>query len=60
MLLLLEQNAREMRIHDDMQEIIERILQADVVIWSFPLYYFGLPGPLKNLIDRSFPCRSPS
>ena len=46
-------------IHDDMQEIIERILQADVVIWSFPLYYFGLPGPLKNLIDRQLPMSLP-
>ena len=46
-------------IHDDMQEIIEKILRADVVIWSFPLYYFGLPGPLKNLIDRQLPMALP-
>lgn len=46
-------------IHDDMQEIIEKILRADVVIWSFPLYYFGLPGPLKNLIDRQLPMSLP-
>ena len=42
-----------------MQEIIEKILRADVVIWSFPLYYFGLPGPLKNLIDRQLPMSLP-
>ncbi len=46
-------------IHDDMQEVIEKILWADVVIWSFPLYYFGLPGPLKNLIDRQLPMSLP-
>ena len=46
-------------IHDDMQEIIEKILRADVIIWSFPLYYFGLPGPLKNLIDRQLPMSLP-
>lgn len=46
-------------IHDDMQEVIEKILRADVVIWSFPLYYFGLPGPLKNLIDRQLPMSLP-
>ena len=46
-------------IHDDMQEIIEKILRADVVIWSFPLYYFGLPGPLKNLLDRQLPMSLP-
>ena len=46
-------------IHDDMQGVIEKILWADVVIWSFPLYYFGLPGPLKNLIDRQLPMALP-
>ena len=46
-------------IHDDMQGVIEKILWADVVIWSFPLYYFGLPGPLKNLIDRQLPMSLP-
>lgn len=46
-------------LHDDMQAIIEKILWADVIIWSFPLYYFGLPGPLKNLIDRQLPMSLP-
>ena len=42
-------------IHDDMQGVISKILWADVVVWSFPLYYFGLPGQLKTLIDRQLP-----
>ena len=46
-------------ISDDMQGVIEKILWADVIIWSFPLYYFGLPGPLKNLIDRQLPMALP-
>ena len=46
-------------LHDDMQAIIEKILWADIIIWSFPLYYFGLPGPLKNLIDRQLPMSLP-
>lgn len=46
-------------LHDDMQAIIEKILWADAIIWSFPLYYFGLPGPLKNLIDRQLPMSLP-
>lgn len=46
-------------LHDDMQAVIEKILWADVIIWSFPLYYFGLPGPLKNLIDRQLPMSLP-
>lgn len=46
-------------IHDDMQGVIDKILWADVVVWSFPLYYFGLPGSLKTLIDRQLPMSLP-
>lgn len=46
-------------IRDDMQGVIDKILWADVVVWSFPLYYFGLPGQLKALIDRQLPMSLP-
>ena len=42
-------------IKDDMQEVIEKLLWADITIWSFPLYYFSVPGKLKNLMDRQLP-----
>lgn len=42
-------------ICDDMPGVIENILWADTIIWSFPLYYFSVPGPLKNLMDRQLP-----
>lgn len=42
-------------ITDDMAEVIENMLWADVTVWSFPLYYFSVPGPLKNLMDRQLP-----
>lgn len=42
-------------IQDDMQEVIQKLLWADITIWSFPLYYFTVPGGLKNLIDRQLP-----
>ena len=42
-------------ITDDMAGVLENMLWADVTIWSFPLYYFSVPGPLKNLIDRQLP-----
>jgi len=42
-------------IADDMTGVIEAMLWADVTVWSFPLYYFSVPGPLKNLIDRQLP-----
>jgi len=42
-------------IADDMAGVIEAMLWADVTVWSFPLYYFSVPGPLKNLMDRQLP-----
>ncbi len=42
-------------ISDDMAGVIENMLWADVTVWSFPLYYFSVPGPLKNLMDRQLP-----
>lgn len=46
-------------ISDDMQKVIEKLLWADVTVWSFPLYYFNVPGSLKNLIDRQLPMNLP-
>jgi len=42
-------------IADDMKTVLEDKLWADVIVWSFPLYYFNVPGILKNLIDRQLP-----
>lgn len=42
-------------IHDDMGMVLEKLLWADLIVYSFPLYYFNVPGPLKNLIDRQLP-----
>ncbi|MGN0550926.1 MAG: NAD(P)H-dependent oxidoreductase [Acutalibacteraceae bacterium] len=42
-------------INDDMADVISKILSADIIIWSFPLYYFSMPGGIKNLMDRQLP-----
>ena len=42
-------------IRDDMSAVIDDMLWADVIVWSFPLYYFSVPGGLKNLMDRQLP-----
>lgn len=42
-------------IKDDMKGVIDKLLWADITIWSFPLYYFNVPGGLKTLIDRQLP-----
>lgn len=46
-------------IQDDMEQVIRDLLWADVTVWSFPLYYFTVPGALKNLIDRQLPMNLP-
>ena len=43
---------------DDMREILESILQSDLLILSFPLYCYGMPAPLKALLDRTLPLSS--
>lgn len=48
-------------IHDDdMRGILEEILESDVLLFSFPLYCYGMPAPLKALIDRILPLSSMS
>jgi len=46
-------------IKDDMSDILPKLIEADVVIWSFPLYYFSIPGGLKTLTDRQLPMALP-
>ena len=35
------------------------MIDADIIVWSFPLYYFNVPGILKNVIDRQLPMSLP-
>ncbi|MCR4578708.1 MAG: flavodoxin family protein, partial [Treponema sp.] len=46
-------------LKDDMQLVIQKEIEADLIIWSFPLYYFNVPGLLKNMIDRQLPMSLP-
>ena len=45
---------------DDMRGILEAMLKSDVLLFSFPLYCYGMPAPLKALIDRVLPLSSMS
>lgn len=46
------------RHKDDMRSILEEILDSDLLLFSFPLYCYGMPAMLKNLIDRTLPLSS--
>ena len=43
------------RHNDDMRFILEQILAGDLLLFSFPLYCYGMLAMLKNLIDRTLP-----
>ncbi len=40
---------------DDMQMLFPKFKEADVIVWASPVYYAGITGPLKNLMDRQLP-----
>ena len=39
-------------INDDVNDITSKVLQADVVCWATPIYYYEMSGQMKTLIDR--------
>ena len=43
---------------DDMRGILDAILDSDLLLFSFPLYGYGMPAHLKALIDRTMPLSS--
>ena len=43
---------------DDMKEILQEMLRSDLLLFSFPLYGYGMPAPLKALTDRTMPLSS--
>ena len=38
---------------DDMQEVREKMLAADVIVLASPIYYYSMTGQLKTVIDRT-------
>lgn len=43
---------------DDMKMILLEIIASDLLIFNFPLYCYGMPAPLKVLVDRTLPLSS--
>lgn len=46
-------------LRDDMDHLQEKYLAADLIIWSFPLYYLGMPSKMKAFLDRLLPFNLP-
>ena len=46
-------------VHDDMEKMTEKILESDVIIFAFPLYFFGISSIAKTMLDRLLPLKMP-
>ena len=44
---------------DDMQMLLPKLTEADVLVLATPLYVDGVTGPMKNLLDRIIPLAQP-
>ena len=42
-------------IGDDQNGILDDYRSAELIIWSFPLYCYGMPSHLKAVLDRTIP-----
>ena len=42
-------------ISDDQNGILDLYRTSDLIIWSFPLYCYGMPSHLKAVLDRTIP-----
>ena len=40
-------------IRDDANDLTEKLLNAEVVVWATPIYYYEMSGQMKTMIDRA-------
>ncbi|MGE5372997.1 MAG: NAD(P)H-dependent oxidoreductase [Solirubrobacterales bacterium] len=45
--------------NDDMPGLLERIRDADYVVWAGPLYFYGMTARLQRIIERTLPLVKP-
>lgn len=41
--------------NDDMEEILEKMVNADVIVMATPVYFYTMDAQMKTLIDRTVP-----
>ena len=52
---LICQSTRRCVIRDDGDAIAQKMLTADVVAFATPIYYYGMSGQMKTMLDRTNP-----
>ena len=53
-----KRNGGECIHNDDMKELLSEVLESDLLLFSYPLYCYGMPAPLKAFADRTMPLSS--
>lgn len=49
------QSTQRCVIHDDADTIVQNMLTADAIVFATPIYYYGMCGQMKTLLDRANP-----
>lgn len=49
------QSTQKCVIKDDASKIVEKMLNADVIVFATPIYFYEMCGQMKTLLDRSNP-----
>ena len=49
------QETQKCVIQDDTAQIVEKMAQADVIVFATPIYYYEMCGQLKTFLDRMNP-----
>ena len=49
------QSTQRCVIHDDADSIARKMLTADVLVFATPIYYYGMCGQMKTMLDRANP-----
>ncbi|RLL42790.1 flavodoxin family protein [Oceanobacillus piezotolerans] len=40
------------KVDDDLNELIDRVLEHDIFLFSTPIYWYSMSGPMKTFLDR--------
>ena len=49
-----KRNAGTCVYKDDVPEILDKMIKADVIVLASPIYFYSITGQMKTLIDRSY------
>ena len=53
-MILVKGNGGDCEQKDDMAEILDKMIEADVIVMATPVYFYTMNGQMKTLIDRTY------